>query len=97
MKYSQTVAIFLATLMLSVSGLTQAQSLKPPVESSRAAAFMDRDVFLATHRRDDLTGKWVLKSENESPRNIKSKSDVMGQARGTTTTAANGYPAPLAN
>lgn len=77
MKHSRTVALVLSTLLLSVSGLTQAQSLKPPVESSRMAAFMDRDVFLSMHRWDEMTGMWVVKSSIELPKGIMPRAEVM--------------------
>lgn len=77
MKHSRIVALALSTLLLSVSGLTQAQNLKPPVESSRMAAFMDRDVFLSMHRWDEMTGMWVVKSDIELPKGIMPRSEVM--------------------
>jgi len=80
MKHSRTVALVLSTLLLSVSGLTQAQSLKPPVESSRMAAFMDRDVFLSMHRWDEMTGMWVVKSSMELPKGIMPRAEVMAMA-----------------
>lgn len=80
MKHSRIVALALSTLLLSVSGLTQAQNLKPPVESSRMAAFMDRDVFLSMHRWDEMTGMWVVKSNIELPKGVMPRSEVMAMA-----------------
>ena len=77
MKQSQTVALILSALLMSTSSVAQAQSLKPPVESSRMAAFMDRDVFLSMHRWDEMTGLWVVKSTIELPKNIMPRSEVM--------------------
>ncbi len=77
MKHSRIVALALSTLLVSVSGLTQAQNLKPPVESSRMAAFMDRDVFLSMHRWDEMTGMWVVRSNIELPKGIMPRSEVM--------------------
>lgn len=77
MKHSRTFALVLSALLLSASSLSQAQNLKPPVESARMAAFMDRDVFLSMHRWDEMTGLWVLKSNIELPKNIMPRADVM--------------------
>lgn len=77
MKHSRTVALVLSTLLLSTSGLTQAQSVKPPLESARMAAFMDRDVFLSMHRWDEMTGLWVVKSNIELPKGIMPRAEVM--------------------
>jgi len=77
MKHSRTLTLVLSTLLLSTSGLAQAQSLKPPVESARMAAFMDRDVFLSMHRWDEMTGMWVVKSNIEMPKGIMPRAEVM--------------------
>lgn len=77
MKHSKTVAVVLSALLLSVSGLTQAQNLKPQGESARTAAFMDRDVFLSMHRWDEMTGMWVVKSNMELPKGIMPRAEVM--------------------
>ncbi len=77
MKTSHILSVVMSTLVLSASSLAQAQTTKPPLESARMAAFMDRDAFLSMHRWDEMTGMWVVKSDIEMPKGIKSRSEVM--------------------
>jgi len=44
---------------------------------TREQVKMDRDTFLATMRWDELTGQWVLKSNMEPPKGVKSRSEVL--------------------
>lgn len=80
MKHPRPYAMIAAALLVTHIGFTHAQSTKPPLESSRMAAFMDRDTFLAMHRWDEMTGLWVLKSGVEIPKGILPRSDVMAMA-----------------
>lgn len=77
MKNFRVLSTLLSAIVLSASSLAQAQSTKPPAESARMSAFMDRDTFLAMHRWDEMTGLWVVKSDMELPKGIKPRSEVM--------------------
>lgn len=77
MNHSRTASWALSALLVSAFCVAQAQSTQPPRESTRLAAFMDRDTFLSMHRWDEMTGLWVLKSDMPLPKGVLPRADVM--------------------
>lgn len=74
MKTKIAMTLLLASMLASVGGAALAQSGGP---LSREQVKMDRDTFLSLMRWDEGTGQWVLKSNMEPPKGVKSRSEVL--------------------
>jgi hypothetical protein len=75
MKHSRTIPLVLAALLLSVSGITQAQAQGPGL--TRQQVQMDRETFLSMFRWNESTSDWVLKSGMAPPRGVMTREEVI--------------------
>lgn len=73
MKKSTTISLVLATLLMSVSAITQAQG----TGLTRQQVIMDRDTFLSMATWDAFNHMWVLKPGMELPRGVLSRAEVI--------------------
>jgi hypothetical protein len=81
MKYLH-VAGLLAGLNLLALGSASAQMATPSTAAgplTRAEVKMERDEFLKSHRWDEQTDMWVLKSGYEPPAGVMSRDQVKAQ------------------
>jgi hypothetical protein len=72
MKTSHTASLFVASLLLSISGAVYAQG----AGSTREMVKMDRATFLSMFRWNEVTSEWVLKSGMAPPAGVKSREEV---------------------
>jgi hypothetical protein len=72
MKSTRTMSVVLATLLLSVAAVAQAQGL------TREQVKMDRDTFLSMFRWSDTSSEWVLKSGMAPPKGVATREEVVG-------------------
>jgi hypothetical protein len=73
MKHSRTIPLVLAALLLSVSGITQAQG----TGLTRQQVQMDRETFLSMFRWNESTSDWVLKAGMAPPKGVMTREEVI--------------------
>ncbi len=76
MKRSHIIPALLATLLLSVSAITQAQAQTQTAPLTREQVKMDRDTFLSMFRWNESTSDWVLKDGMAPPKGVKSREEI---------------------
>ena len=72
MKRSHKISMVLATLLLSITGLTQAQN----APLTREQVKMDRETWLTMFRWNESTSEWVLKDGMAMPKGVASREEV---------------------
>ena len=72
MKTKFGITLLLISTLATFGSLARAEG-----QLTREQVKMDRENFLATMRWDELTGQWVLKSNMDLPKGVKSRSEVL--------------------
>lgn len=79
MKQLSLMAVLLAASMGLASAPVQAQAAKAGSSLTRAQVKMERDEFLKSHRWDEYSENWVLKSGVEPPTGVKTRAEVKAE------------------
>lgn len=79
-KFSLIPLLAAASMGLSaVPAQAQAQATQSAAPLTRAQVKMERDEFLRSHRWDEYSENWVLKSGVEPPTGVKSRAEVKAE------------------
>ena len=71
--------LLIALVLGSTLGLAQAQSMDASTSPSRSQVKMETKEFLRTHRWEELSDTWLLKSGVEPPTGVMSRATVRAQ------------------
>jgi hypothetical protein len=76
---SQVLRLLLAAPILFIAQPAAAQGAAPSSAVSRAQVKMERDEFMKTHRWDEASDTYVLRSGVEPPMGVKSRAEVKAE------------------